>query len=150
MHPLDLFSLITGVFSLYALVLSVCKWVSPIHRLHALDDAVHHVEDLLASMQEDTLFDYHKLEIIRDAHKRMFWCVSLCIYQILVHVVPQVTLPHSESARARLQRELHLGHHLRDPVWSTVRDQSCAPWNPDTSRRAEGGHEFNVGRDCYS
>jgi hypothetical protein len=79
MNALDMFNVITGVFSLYALVLSACRWVSPIRRLHALDEAIHRLEELLESTREEMLFDHRNLDIVRDAQERMFSWVFLSV-----------------------------------------------------------------------
>jgi hypothetical protein len=104
MNALDIFSVITGALSLYVLVQSVCRWVSPIRRLRALDKAVHHLEDLLASMQEDMLFDHRTLSIVRDAHERVFRCVAFRVNAraSLMHI-PQGALQYSKSPRACLE-----------------------------------------------
>jgi hypothetical protein len=77
MHALDIFNLVTALISLYALVVSLCRWASPIRRLRALDDDIYRVEALLVSMQEDMFFNRHSLAIVCDARERMLWCVTI-------------------------------------------------------------------------
>jgi hypothetical protein len=67
MTALDTFSVVTGVIGVYTVLVSLCRWLSPLRRLRALEETMQRVKLLLATIitQEEGL-------LMQDAHEYLY------------------------------------------------------------------------------
>jgi hypothetical protein len=98
----DVFSLVSGIVGLVAVVVSLWHWLSPRRRLRALDITMGQALRTLASMQEEhAILD--RMIILR-AHEQLYRCsnlrsmfwATLLTHNAPVHVIrPRVSDPSS-------------------------------------------------------